>query len=231
MIMKYKKCILLVDDKDQSDVIDSIKLQLRNNFDLEFILIRTSASEFKKENSEDLDLDKLINKIETEVKYKHIDVALTDFDLECDFFNGLDVVNLVHDIRKSIPFFIYSGNWDKVITSIVGSEYKLATIEQVVDGINKLIHGRIINCIGRTDYKQDLISYLKQENNESLEHRLCILLRSNGEMIFKSCYPEFKGKSFNEIADLIDNHSDARSDEWIEAILTQTISYLAEVNQ
>ena len=229
--MKYKKCILLVDDKDQSDVIDSIKLQLRNNFDLEFILIRTSASEFKKENSEDLDLDKLINKIETEVKYKHIDVALTDFDLECDFFNGLDVVNLVHDIRKSIPFFIYSGNWDKVITSIVGSEYKLATIEQVVDGINKLIHGRIINCIGRTDYKQDLISYLKQENNESLEHRLCILLRSNGEMIFKSCYPEFKGKSFNEIADLIDNHSDARSDEWIEAILTQTISYLAEVNQ
>lgn len=231
MIMKYKKCILLVDDKDQSDVIDSIKLQLRNDFDLEFILIRTSASEFKKENSEDLDLDKLINKIETEVKYKHIDVALTDFDLECDFFNGLDVVNLVHDIRKSIPFFIYSGNWDKVITSIVGSEYKLATIEQVVDGINKLIHGRIINCIGRTDYKQDLISYLKQENNESLEHRLCILLRSNGEMIFKSCYPEFKGKSFNEIADLIDNHSDARSDEWIEAILTQTISYLAEVNQ
>ena len=231
MIMKYKKCILLVDDKDQSDVIDSIKLQLRNNFDLEFILIRTSASEFKKENSEDLDLDKLINKIETEVKYKHIDVALTDFDLECDFFNGLDVVNLVHDIRKSIPFFIYSGNWDKVITSIVGSEYKLATIEQVVDGINKLIHGRIINCIGRTDYKQDLISYLKQENNESLEHRLCILLRSNGEMIFKSCYPEFKGKSFNEIADLIDNHSDARSDEWIEAILTQTISYLAEVNK
>ena len=76
-----------------------------------------------------------------------------------------------------------------------------------------------------------MISYLKQENNESLEHRLCILLRSNGEMIFKSCYPEFKGKSFNEIADLIDNHSDARSDEWIEAILTQTISYLAEVNK
>ena len=231
MIMKYKKCILLVDDKDQSDVIDSIKLQLRNDFDLEFILIRTSASEFKKENSEDLDLDKLRTKIETAVKYKQIDVALTDFDLECDFFNGLDVVNLVHDIRKSIPFFIYSGNWDKVITSIVGSEYKLAAVEQVVDGINKLIHGRIINCIGRTDYKQDLISYLKQENNESLEHRLCILLRSNGEMIFKSCYPEFKGKSFNEIADLIDNHSDARSDEWIEAILTQTISYLAEVNK
>ena len=190
--MKHKKCILLIDDKDQGDVIDSIKLQLRNDFDLEFILVRTSASEFKKENSEDLDLDKLRTKIETEIKYKSIDVALTDFDLECDFFNGLDVVHLIHDIRNSVNFFIYSGNWDKVITSIVGREYKQATIEQLVDGINKLIHGRIINCIGRTDYKQDLITYLKQENDESLEHRLCILLRSNGEMIFNSCFPKFK---------------------------------------
>lgn len=229
--MKQKKCILLVDDKDQGDVTDSIILQLKNDFDLDFILIRTSAFEFKKENSEDLDLDKIRTRIETEIKYKHIDIALSDFDLECDFFNGLDIVHMVHDIRKNVDFFIYSGNWNKVIANVVGQEYKQATVEQLVDGINKLIHGRIINCIGRTDYKLDLVNYLKQEKNESLEHRLCILLRANGDMVFNSCYPEFKGKSFNEIADIIENNSDARSDEWIEVILTQTIAYLAEVNQ
>ena len=37
--------------------------------------------------------------------------------------------------------------------------------------------------------------------------------------------------TFNEIADLIDNHADARSDEWIDAVLTQTIAYLVKVNQ
>ena len=37
--------------------------------------------------------------------------------------------------------------------------------------------------------------------------------------------------TFNEIADLIDNQSDARTDEWIEEVLTQTIAYLVTVNQ
>jgi hypothetical protein len=64
-----------------------------------------------------------------------------------------------------------------------------------------------------------------------MEHRLCVLLRANGDMVFNSCCPELKRKTFNEIAEMIENHSDARSDEWIEAVLTQTIAYLAEVNR
>lgn len=46
--MKEQRCILLIDDKDQSDVANSIKLQLKKDFDLEFILIRTADSKLKK---------------------------------------------------------------------------------------------------------------------------------------------------------------------------------------
>lgn len=229
--MKKNRCILLFDDKDQKVIINNIKTVTKQDFDLDFVFIRTSSPDLKKDNSEDLDVDKLEKKINYSIQNKHIDIALTDFDLECDYLNGLDVVRMVHKYRPKVNFFIYSGNWHKVIKSVVGTEFKNALIEQLVGGINKLIHDKIIDCVDRIDYKQDLISYLKQENDESLEHRLCILLRSNGEMIFNSCCPEFKGKSFNEIADIIENNSDARSDEWIEAILTQTISYLAEINK
>ena len=45
--MKEHRCILLIDDKDQEDVSNSIKTQLRNDFDLEFLLIRTAAPELK----------------------------------------------------------------------------------------------------------------------------------------------------------------------------------------
>ena len=229
--MKQERCILLIDDKDQSDVTDSIKLQLRNDFDLEFILIRTAASELKKDGEEDLDINKLKSEIEAKIKNKSIYIALTDFDLESDSFNGLGVVRMVHEIRSKINFLIYSGNWDEVIRTVVGKDYKNSSIEELVGGINNLIHDNIINCIGRTDYKADLIKFLKDNKGDSIEHRLATLLRANGEMKFESCFPEFKGMTFNEIADKIVNHSDARSDEWIEAVLAQTIAYLVKVNQ
>ena len=229
--MKQERCILLIDDKDQSDVTDSIKMQLRNDFDLEFILIRTAASELKKDGEEDLDINKLKSEIEAKIKNKSIYIALTDFDLESNSLNGLGVVRMVHEIRSKINFLIYSGNWDEVIRTVVGKDYKNSSIEELVGGINNLIHDNIINCIGRTDYKADLIKFLKDNKGDSIEHRLATLLRANGEMKFESCFPEFKGMTFNEIADKIVNHSDARSDEWIEAVLAQTIAYLVKVNQ
>ncbi len=229
--MKEHRCILLIDDKDQEDVSNSIKMQLRNDFDLEFILIRTAAKELKQDASEDLDLEKLKTVIKEKISRKRIDIALTDFDLESDGINGLGIVRMVHEIHPGVSFLIYSGNWNKVIRTVIGKEYQQASIEELVGGINNLIHDNIINCIERADYKADLIKYLQKNKGESIEHRLSILLRANGDMKFESCFPEFKGMSFNEIADMIDNHSDARSDEWIEAVLTQTIAYLVKVNQ
>lgn len=222
---------MLVDDKDQGDVAESIKIQLRNEFDLEFILVRTASQDYKKDDSEEIDLDKLRNGIKTLIRYKRIDVALTDFDLNNDIIDGLGIVHMVHEFRPRVKFLIYSGNWNEVIRTVVGSDYQKASIDHLVKGINAFIHDRIVDCIGRTDYKEDLIKYLRKNEIDSIERRLCSLLRAHGDMRFESCFPEFKGMTFNEIADLVDNHSDARSDEWIDAVLTQTIAYLVKVNQ
>lgn len=221
----------MIDDKDQSDVADSIKLQLKNDFDLDFVLIRTAASELKKDEEEDLDLTKLKAAIEASIKNKNIYIALTDFDLASDCINGLGVVRMVREFRPKLNFLIYSGNWDDVIRTVVGKDYKQASTDELVGGINNLIHDNIVNCIGRTEYKTDLIEYLKKNKGDSIEHRLSTLLRTHGELKFESCFPKFKGLTFNEIADIIDNHSDARTDEWIETVLTQTIAYLVKVNQ
>lgn len=229
--MKKTKCILLFDDKDQNNIINSIKLSTRQEFDLDFIFIRTSSAELKKDDSEDLDTEKLKAKIVSETRGKVIDIALTDFDLECDYLNGLDVVRMVHEYHKKVNFFIYSGNWNKVIRSVIGEDYQQASQEQLVKGINALIHDKIVNCVDRIDYQEDLLKYLRPDSEDSMEHRLCVLLRANGDMVFNSCCPELKGKTFFEIAEMIDNKSDARSDDWIEAVLTQTIAYLTEVNR
>ncbi len=229
--MKQKRCILVIDDKSQSAVINGFKSKYSNDFDLDFIAIRTSAAELKKDDSEDLDIDKLKTEIESKIKGKHLDIALSDFELECPYFTGLDAVDLVHKIRKNVSFFVYSGNWNEVIKSVVGQEYQKASIEELVGGVNKLLNSQIIDCIDRTDYQDILIDYLNKEKGNSIEYQLATSLRVNGEMKFESCFPKFKGMTFNEIADMIECHSDARSDEWIKAILAQTIAYLVKVNQ
>lgn len=229
--MKQKRCILVIDDKSQSTVVKGIGSKLFKDFDLDFILIRTADAKFKKDNSEDLDVEKLKTEIETKIKGKHLDIALSDFDLECPYFTGLDAVHMVHEIRENVSFFIYSGNWNKVIESVVGKDYQSASIEELVKGVNKLIKAQIIDCIDRTDYQETLIEYLKKNKGNTIEHRLAILLRAHGDLKFESGFPKFKSKTFNEIADMIENHSDARTDEWIDTLLTQTITYLVKVNQ
>lgn len=228
---KKTKCILLFDDKDQTKIIDSIKLTTKQEFDLDFIFIRTSSAKLKKDDSEDIDTEKLKAKIVSETRGKVIDIALTDFDLECDYLTGLDVIHLVHESHKNVQFLVYSGNWNKVIRRVIGEDYQHASPEQLVEGINQLIHDKIINCVSRIDYQEDLLKFLRHDSSDSMERRLCVLLRANGDMVFNSCCPELKGKTFDEIAEMIEIHSDARSDEWIEAVLTQTIAYLAEVNR
>ncbi len=231
MSMKEEKCILIVDDRSQSAVIKGIKARLQGEFVLDFIDIKTDSAKLKKDNGEDLDVEKLKVEIESRIKRKHVDIALTDFDLACEYFTGLDVVHMVHDIRKRLSFFIYSGDWSEVIKAVVGKDYSTAPIEDLVSGINRLIQAKIINCVGREDYPKTLIDYLQRDTDSLAEHRLCVLLRAHGEMRFESCFPEFKGMTFDEIADMIESHSDARSDEWIDAVLTQTIAYLVKVNK
>lgn len=228
--MRTKKCILLVDDKDQSAVMDDIKYRMNSKFDVEFLFIRTSRADLKKDDAEEVDPIKVKLEIQKKIIDKDVDIAVTDFDLNSAEINGLDVIEMTYSLRPSLKFLMYSGNWDKVIRCVIGEDYQKAEIDRIVDGVNKLIHRNIVNCIGREDYRDELIRYLSEEKYVSMEHRLVKLLRSNKDMIFQSCYPEFKGKTFGEIADIIEKRSDSRTDEWIESILSQTIAYLVSVN-
>lgn len=229
--MKPQRCILLIDDKDQSEVADSIKIQLRDKYDLEFILIRTAAPEYKKEGSEELDLSKLENDIKNKIRKKSLYVALTDFNLDSDSVNGLNIMHAVHNFRPKVKFLVYSGNWNEVIRTVIGDGFQNASMDKIVGCIRQFLDYEIVDCINRADYRTDLIDYLNKNKSDSIEHRLSKLLRANGEIVFESCFPEFKGMTFNDIADKIDDRSDARIDEWIDAILAQTIAYLVKVNQ
>ena len=72
--------------------------------------------------------------------------------------------------------------------------------------------------------------YYQGYNYASITHaKFFVTTNLKETRIFRVVEGEIPNR-LEEIADIIENNSDARSEEWIDAILSQTIAYLTTVN-
>lgn len=99
------------------------------------------------------------------------------------------------------------------------------------DGSDHFIKLPILSFNDREDYKDTLVELISKNNRLSLEDRLLKLLYTHENMVFSSCFPPFAGKTFGEIANIIETGSDARSEEWLQALIDQVMAYLLQVNE
>lgn len=231
--MKLKKKILIIDDVSQEAPINSLKLMLKFDFELVCEEIRTRELELRKEGTEHLDFEKLKARIDIAFeKYKYFDLILTDFDLkEPGNVDGLDVVDYIKSYKKKVNIIMYSGDFSKAVKRVIRSENGLLSEQQIVDAVKKLIDYQIVSYVDRLSYVDEAISFFRKNKEFSIRDEFLKLLYTHKDMVFSSCFPDFAGKKFGEIADIIASRADARSDKWILAMIQQTIAYLAKVNE
>lgn len=228
--MKPEKKILIIDDVSQRKEIENIKRRLNELFKTEVFNIRTSESVYRLNGSNDADLEKIKEAIlKVFQTNRHFDLVLTDFDLNAPF-DGLDVVKYIKDNWDIAPIMIYSGKISQIVKRILDTDVEQLNKEQVIVAVSKLFNYHIIDCVERLDYVEKAANYLKKDREISFRTTLICLLYAHSDIEFKSCFPEFKGMKFGEIANVIENRSDQRSDEWVKTILEQTIAYLVKVN-
>lgn len=225
--MKTKKNILIIDDEDQTNIAESLKIDLRKDFDVNFILIKTNDVALQSDNA-DLDMIKIKKRIIKDIQYNSVDLALTDYDLGDEHVDGIDIIGMLKEIRPKIPVILYSGNEDKVIRKIVGNNLNT---EDIVAGFKKLLKFGIIDFVRRPDYKTSIIKFLKNDKDPHLDYHFLKQLRKYKDYEFKSCCPALKGMKLGEIADMIERGSDFRSREWMEELIEQTIAYLIKINE
>lgn len=230
--MSNKKTVLIIDDVDQSITINALKRQLKTKCNLEAIAVLTTDVELRKENSDHLDATKLEKKIAEAMETKHIDWALTDFNLAEEDIDGLTVVEMLSKLRKNLKIIMYSGNRTAVVKRVLGkAKIHDASEEEIVDAIRKLLEYHIIEYIKRDDYKDKLIEFINRDDDPTVQDYFLEQLRTHSEMEFKSCYAPLKGKTFGEIADMIENGQDKRTDSWTRELIEQTIAYLVKINE
>lgn len=230
--MKKKVTVLIIDDVDQLKIIDALKKQLKRKCEFEAISIRTTDVELREDGSDHLDVRKLKERIKDLISSKHINWALTDFNLSEDDIDGINVVEILTELRKNLKIIMYSGNRNAVVKRVLGKvKLQEATEEEIVEAVRKLMEYQIIDYVKRDEYKDKLIGLINRDDEPTVHDYFLEQLRQHSEMEFKSCYAPLKGKTLGEIADMIEKQSDKRVDSWTQELVEQTIAYLVKINE
>lgn len=224
------KCILIIDDNDQRVNVKSLKMRVRNYCNLDVIEIRTTDPAYRANESEHLDIIKLRHAISESIKGKSIAWAFTDFNLSEDNINGLSIVQILKELRNSIKIVMYSGNLEAVIRNIVGKSLNKANEEDIVKAVKTLMDYKIVDYVKRDNYVDKAEELIKRDEDPTIQDYFLQQLRMYSDMEFKSCYPKLSGKTLGEIADMIENSSDKRTDIWTQELIEQAIAYLVKIN-
>lgn len=224
-----KKTCIIIDDVNQEDIIKTqIEIPLKKEiFSVEVIYVCATDPDLLDDES-NLSLDKLRAKLTEIISDRSVDVVATDFDLSDDNINGKDVAELVHRIRANISIIMYSGDLPKVIKAVIGDHATMSS-EELIEGITKFYKLNIVAYTKREGYPSQVIKQLK--NKEA--HTTSMLLgnlRKYPQYKFRSCYPAFMGKTFDEIAQAIEQNT-PQGLSFQNAIFEQLIAYMIKVNE
>jgi hypothetical protein len=225
------KTILVIDDEPQTPIEQNIQSALKAEFNVQFVNVDASSSSVLNENL-DVDAEKLKLLIAQTIEHISFDLVLVDYNLgeNCPF-SGLVPLKYLYELRPSTPRFLYSAIQKDVIKEVVGNDLNNTTPENIINGINQLMDMKIAKICSRPAYPQEVIKYLRQNKEANPRSILIAILRENRDRIFNSCCPPLKGKTFGEVADILDDVSNGLGNEWMMAIMEQIAAYLAEVNE
>lgn len=223
------KVCLIVDDKDQqhtfkSQIQETLK---KEGCNVGVVLINTTNPQILDED-QNIDKEKLIAYIKKEIEGKHIDVVATDFDLSDEAVNGLDVIEIIRNIRAKVPIILYSGNLERAIKSVIGDPSTKDTITLVKD-VKKLMLHDITEFIDRSMYASSVIKILKNKET-STKQILLKKLREYPDMIFLSTYSAFNGKTLSVIANEIEK-STLQGQDFQSELIEETIAYMINISK
>ena len=161
------------------------------------------------------------------MKGRSIDLVLTDYELSDDKFTGIDVVKLVKECRQSVPVIMYSGKKTEVLARLLG-DYKNRDEDELIAAINDFISWGIEEFIGRGNYSDNAIKFVKQKRKPQVDDVFIQKLRAIGDEKCETGYPDWRNLTLNEICEVIENKKDARSELWMDDLIEQVVAYISK---
>ena len=228
--MNPTKRVLLIDDEPQGNSLEKIANGVKERLVFESKQIEVLDKDYL-DGQANLVPEKIYQAIDEAMKVTHYDLILVDYSYGQDGIDGLDVIKHIRVRHQKDEVFLYSANQKEIIRKVVGDDFKKSSSEDIVNGINELMNFRIAKIVSRPMMDSVVVGFLKQDASFSPYGFIVNMLREHPDKMFLSCYPKLSGKTYGEIADLLDEGGNGMANEWLSAILEQLVVYLSEVNE
>ena len=228
--MNPTKRLLLIDDEPQGNSLEKIANGVKDKLVLESIQIEVLNTDYL-DGEANLVPEKVYQAIDETMKVSYYNLILVDYSYGQDSFDGLDVIKHIRERHQKDEVILYSANQKEIIRKVVGDNLKDSSPEEIINGINELMNFRIAKIVSRPTMDSEVIGYLKQDTSFSPYGFIVNILKEHPDKKFLSCYPKLSGKTYGEIAELLDEGGNGMANEWLSAILEQLVVYLSEVNE
>lgn len=219
------KHIIVIDDENQEAQQELIENKLRGEYDIHVHLIKTSDDVVGEDGN--ISLEILKEMLQNIMTGKSIDLVLTDFELADPVISGIEVVKLVKSLRPGVPVIMYSGKKNAVVERLLG-DYKNKDADDIILSINEYVSWGIVEFLQRDHYTDKAIQFIKKKKIVQVNDLFVIKLREIGDKKCEVGYPEWRDKTLNDICDIIENRSDARSDAWMDDMIEQVVAYITK---
>lgn len=227
-----KRCII-IDNDDQSEVIEKLVRDAQSKgIQIECVQFNVgSTSENDLLTNGEIDIEKVVAEYRKRFKGQTFHLAAFDWDLSDDSIDGVELMRLLvhHKIFKNTPKLLYSGLLEEKLSAKL-DDFKndSLTKTELLNRIKILIKADIKDFVARENYEDDIIRILGG-TDETLDLIIEEELNKFPELTFSNKFvsDNFKGKTFAEIASVLDEQDNLRND-FKKEIVQQVIAYLTE---
>lgn len=227
-----EKTCLIIDDNKQDEVLEQLVEKARKKGIVlkcpQFNVGSTERSDLL-DAAGAIDTNVVIEKFKAEFTGIKLDMICVDFQLEDENINGLDVLKVIYEHRKSSQYMIYSSSIDQVASGIIETYDKDKNKSQLINRIKSLTRYNIRDFVPRERYDQAILEIIGKDE-VSLELALEAKLLEYPDLIFQNTYPVFEGRSLQDIAAEIrvDSHHGKR---FKVELIEQAIAYMLKINE
>ncbi|MGJ3234359.1 hypothetical protein [Marivirga sp.] len=224
-----KRTCLIIDDNDQSEEIESLQRRSKEIHGIELIChqFNIGNSSFTEVLTNGLiDQDKVVAEFKKRFGGINFNIVALDYDLEDTAIKGTDLIRIFnhYNLLKKSPKMIYSGILDDVLKDIIRD----LSLDKAVTKIKSMVRNKVIDYLDRNHRDSQILKFLSEDPLSS-ELLISNILNSHPDLVFENNFvsDKFKGKTFAEIAEMLDENI-TLDNEFKKEIIEQVISYLTE---
>jgi len=238
-----KTYCLVIDDDNQKEYFETSiqKVLHRDYIELVPIYIETKDRSFMKRDHSGFDKSLIEQACLKAIKEHNCSIVVSDYQIvtDNDDFNGLDILNVIAEKYPHLYLILYSGaqignaikKVVKALSDTIPENQGKMSEQQIIEAINQLKKALCINdLISGKGYAETIIKYMRCSPLLLQQSFLSQLKDEYPDMVFKSCYPPFKGWKLKDIGEQIENRT-PKGGDFQQALIEQTISYMIDVNE